>query len=233
MSVEHIEFSLVHGAEGDFPVPYPANKDIPEWFRAMPVEAETEGVMSGTVKNCPPFLEALTCGYIIPLAADMTLSLDKDGRLHGQGPSFHDEALGVARSSRMIQSHKPVQVKGSPLENFPVLKIFNPWLLRTSPGYSTLFMAPLNRFQMNLYPLGGLVETDVFYREVSFTSVLTIPRGTTMSFPRGMPYVQAIPIKRDEFHSEVVPLDVNEYKAVLTSHSSLHFHKLIPTEHSI
>jgi hypothetical protein len=68
---------------------------------------------------------------------------------------------------------------------------------------------------MNLYPLGGLVETDVFYREVSFTSVLTIPRGTTMSFPRGMPYVQAIPIKRDEFHSEVVPLDVNEYKAVL------------------
>jgi hypothetical protein len=218
MSVERIEFSLICGAEGDFPTPYPANKDVPDWYKAMPVEVEAEGVTEGSVKNCPPFLEALTCGYIVPLADDMAITLDKDGRLYGQSPSFRDDTI-VPRSSHMFQAHKPVQVKGSPMENFPILKIFNPWLIRTSPGYSTLFMAPLNRFQMSLYPLAGLVETDAFYREVSFTSVLTIARGTTVKFPRGMPFVQAIPIKRDEFQSGVVPLDAIEYKDVV--HNSL------------
>ena len=71
MSVERIEFSLVHGTEDMFPRPYPANKDIPDWYKAMPVEAEAHGAKGGTVKNCPPFLEAMTCGYILPLAADI------------------------------------------------------------------------------------------------------------------------------------------------------------------
>lgn len=164
MSAERIEFILSLDTGEEFPRPYPASKEIPEWYKSMPAECEWQGVKAGTVKNCPPFLEALTCGYMIPLVADITLARDKTGEFHGQGPVFHDRRNfgGIAKSTYMIQAHRSIQVQGSPIEQFPIVKVYNPWLIRTSPGYSTLFMAPLNRFQNYLSPLAGLVERTCY-----------------------------------------------------------------------
>jgi hypothetical protein len=72
----------------------------------------------------------------------------------------------------------------------------------------------LNRFQMPLFPLAGLVETDIFYREVNFPAVLTIAPGMSLTLPRGTPLVQVIPIRRDEFQSEFVPPDLEKYNAM-------------------
>jgi hypothetical protein len=226
MAAERIEFSLVvHAKEDTFPRPYPANRDVPEWFKAMPTETQVQGtdapgadapgmdgpgMTTGTVKNCPPFIEAITCGYIIPLAADISLSLDSAGVFHGAGRTGFDPA--ISRYADIVQIHKAAQVKGAPFENCPVVKILNPWLIRTPPGCSALFLPPLNRFQMPLYPLAGLVETDIFYREVNFPAVLMIPPGTTLTLRKGTPFVQVIPIKRDEYQSEFVPLDVETYR---------------------
>src|SRR5262249_52348797 len=107
--------------------------------------------------------------------------------------------------------HVPSQVKGAPFERFPIVKILNPWLIRTPAGYSTLFQPLINRFELPLVPLAGLVEIDVFYREVNFPCVLSIRAGTSVRLARGTPLVQAIPIKRDEFRSEIVPADVEKY----------------------
>jgi hypothetical protein len=212
MSVERIEFSMCLQTAYDLPRPFPANKEIPEWYKTMPAEVDGEGGPTETVKGCPPFLEAMTCGYIIPLVADITLSRDQNGVFHGEGPTFHDRG-DFCRP--LVTSHKPVQVRGSPVEQFPMVKIFNPWLIRTSPGYSALFLAPQNRFQRFLYPVAGLVETDLFYREVNAPSVLTIPPGSSVKLPRGMPLMQVIPIKRDEFQSDFVPLDVAKYEEIM------------------
>lgn len=206
MTVERIEFSLVRGEEGLFPCPYPANKEIPEWFRDMPTEAP--GVKTGTVKNCPPFIEAMTCGYIIPLAGDLRLAVDHAGVFRGHGSTYFG-AEGGWRD--LVQPHEASQSKGAPFGNVPILKIFNPWLMRTPPGYSTLFLQPVNRYQMAFFPLAGLVETDLFYREVNFPCVLAIRPGTSFTVPKGTPLVQAIPVRRDEFQSEFVPLDRQEY----------------------
>jgi hypothetical protein len=208
MTVERIEFTMCLQTAYDLPRPFPAHKEIPEWYKEMPADAE----VGGTVKRCPPFLEAMTCGYIIPLVADITLARDQTGAFHGEGPVFHDRG-DFCRP--LVQSHNPVQVRGSPVEQFPMVKLFNPWLIRTSPGYSALFLAPQNRFQKFFYPVAGLVETDLFYREVNVPGVLTLPPGTHVKLPRGMPLVQVIPIKRDEFQSEFVPLDVDKYEEVM------------------
>src|SRR5271165_5808322 len=177
---QRIEFSLVHGSEDVFPRPYPANREIPQWFRDMPTESHSPGGLTRTLKNCPPFLEAITCGYIIPLVADIRIGVDAAGGFQGDGKFAYGD---------IVQAHAAAQQKGSPFENLPVLKILNPWLIRTPPGYSTLFLPPINRFHMPLVPLAGLVETDLFYREVNFPSILTLQRGTRVTLPRGTPLV--------------------------------------------
>jgi hypothetical protein len=201
----HIEFSLVHGSEDAFPRPYPANREIPDWFRAMPAEVNISGSTTRTLKNCPPLLEAMTCGYIIPLVADILVGVDAAGRFQG---------TGKCQYGNILAEHSAPQQKGSPFENMPVLKILNPWLLRTPPGYSTLFLAPLNRFHMPLFPLAGLVETDIFYREVNFPSILIMRPGTRLTLPRGTPLVQVIPIKREEFQCDFVAPDLDKYNAM-------------------
>ncbi len=202
MNVERIEFSLVplwdERYADVFPRPYPALKEIPDWYRAVPEDQAPEPKRS--VKHCMPFLEAMTCGYILPLAADIELTLDPAGVLHCQ--SQRVEILDV---------HNPVQFQGAPFQNFPVVKITNPWLMRTPPGYSTLFVPLLNRFGMPLVPLAGVVETDLFYREVNFPALLTLRRGGKLSLPAGTPLVQAIPIKRDDFQSEMTLPEKDKY----------------------
>lgn len=200
MSKLQIEFSLIPlvSAHAErYPPPYPASKEVPEWLKAMPVVGEKQPErMLKSVKSCPPFLEAMTCGYIIPLAADIKLTVDREGQFRGE-----------ASDVDILRFHFAGQVQGAPFERFPVVKILSPWLMRTPPGYSTMFLPLVNRFETRLIPLAGLVETDLFYRNVNFPAVLTIAPGTTLALPKGTPLVQVIPIKRDEFHAAVVPAD--------------------------
>ncbi len=202
-----IEFSLVPMVEANadwFPKPYPANKDVPEWFRTMPTEVEApRTAIRRTVKNCTPFVEALTCGYIIPLAADIKVGRDASGAFFGE-----------SRDVEIVHFHPANQVKGAPFEHLPIVKILNPWMIRTPPGFSTLFLPPLNRFHMPLIPLSGLVETDNFYREVNFPALLTVQPGTHIELAKGTPIVQVIPIRRDEFQSIFTRTDAEKYDAI-------------------
>ncbi|HYV37469.1 MAG TPA: DUF6065 family protein [Gemmataceae bacterium] len=205
MTVERIQFAPVFGADADFPPPYPAHRVMPNWYKEMPAENYAPGMQppgegTRTVKNCIPFLDAMTCGYIIPLAVDLKVTIGANG-----------EFVGDAYPRNLVDVHTPQQVPGAPFENNYLLKFVNPWLIQTPPGYSTLFLPLLNRFQPGLMPLAGLVETDLFYRAVNFPTIVTVQPGTTFTWPRGTPLVQALPVKRAEFHSEFVPLNVEKY----------------------
>jgi Family of unknown function (DUF6065) len=207
MTVELIKFSLVRGKEGDFPRPYPASREIPDWYKSMSGENEATGMQGKleqfrTVKNCLPFLDAMTCGYIIPLAVNLKITVHATG------------FFGEVDPPNLVHMHLAGQVPGAPFENNHVLKFINPWLIQTPPGYSTLFLPPLNRFQLPILPLTGLVDTDRFYQEVNFPTLLTVPPGNTLVLERGTPFVQAIPIKRAEFQSEFVPVDVEKLNEV-------------------
>jgi len=48
---------------------------LPDWFKAMPSQAfnEVNYLVGDTVKRCPPFIDAMTYGFIIPLPCDVTV----------------------------------------------------------------------------------------------------------------------------------------------------------------
>jgi hypothetical protein len=155
-----------------------------------------------TVKQCPPFLEAMTCGYIIPLAGDITFTMEESG------------SLSFTSKGDLVDAQHHLQVRGSPIQKSLIVKFNNPWVVRTPAGYSTLFVSPLNQYRMPFQVLAGLVETDTYYRQVHFPSICLMRRGQSVTLKRGTPLAQAIPIRREEWQSQVLTSDLDARRRI-------------------
>jgi len=148
------------------------------------------GLDSGTLKRCPPFLDAMVTGWIIPLVADVELKVNED-------------ASGVSYSWQfdqpMIENHNPDQVSNSkcpaPHKDQPPMKWMNYWGIKCPPGYSLLFMPPLNRPDPRFTVFSGLVDADGYGEFINFPFVWNEPNFHGI-IPAGTPLVQVIPVKR-------------------------------------
>ena len=62
------------------PRPIPARAALPDWLREMPRTAHSDlhGQDVRTVKQCPPFIDAMCHGVVMPLPCDITV---QQGRL--------------------------------------------------------------------------------------------------------------------------------------------------------
>lgn len=191
-----IRFHATPANRANSPHPYPASRGVPQWLRRTPMDLEKENW--STVKRCAPFLEAMTAGYIIPLAEDCSIVRDSDGRMHAT--SEHQIVVG----------HGANQYAESPFSHQPVAKFINPWLVVTEPGYSTLFIAPINRWEIPFFPLSGVVETDTYYNHINFPAICTMAPGTKFQLPKGTPVIQAIPFRREQWKLEIGDLDATK-----------------------
>src|SRR3954468_24477000 len=127
-----IEFHAV--GHQRFPPPYPASRNIPDWYKNLAAEFTTndpQDPTQPTIKRCPPFLEALSSGYIIPLADDIQFTTDARGNLN------------FACKNDIVHTHNPGQYKGTPFGSAVLVKFINLWIIRTPPGYSTLLVQPM------------------------------------------------------------------------------------------
>jgi Family of unknown function (DUF6065) len=170
--------------------PFPAKAYLPEWFRKLrPVDDQELSVSSNgqTVKRCMPFLDAMTLGWIIPLAASVRLQVADDGKTVEYGWHF---------DRPMVSDHQPHQIAGHPAQPRPPRKFHNYWTIRTPPGWSCLFTAPLNRAHPAIEIVAGVVDTDRYASLINFPFLVTGPDGI-YTLEKGMPLVQVIPFRRD------------------------------------
>jgi hypothetical protein len=193
MSGSVIEFHTNPDFVDVFPKPYPASRAVPDWLKRMPTASGDPD--ADTLKHCQPFLDAMTGGYIIPFPADMRISLSqKDGNT-----SIHLDML--SHGAPMVDAHPAQQFPGAPFAGRPVLKFINPWTVKTAPGYSCLFMAPVNRLDAPFHPLTGMVDTDLYYGQINFPCVCLMPFDIPVEVKAGTPMVQLIPFKRETWRS--------------------------------
>ncbi|WP_433294504.1 DUF6065 family protein [Pseudonocardia sp. CA-142604] len=170
--------------------PVPARTVLPGWLRRLPgvdperLSATNDGL---TVKRCMPFLDALGAGWILPLAATVRLEISDGGRTVNAGWEFDRE---------MVSTHAPFQVAGNPFEPRPPMKFHNHWTIRTAPGWSCLFLPPLNRPNDVVQLFAGLVDTDVYTAPVNLPFIATGADGVH-TLPKGTPLVQVVPFRRD------------------------------------
>ena len=62
----------------------------------------------------------------------------------------------------------------------------------------------MNQFELSYIPLCGLVDSDVYDGVVNFPFIVpALDEGTQVMIPAGSPFVQIIPVKRDEWNEEI------------------------------
>jgi hypothetical protein len=172
-----------------------ARHALPEWLRAMPRTAysDTHGQDIRTVKQCPPFVDAMAHGFIIPLPCDISVN---DGVLSWD---WDYPALSVESHPRSpISFHVPAQVTGTPFFNpdAAIVKFNSFWTIELEPGFSLFATHPVNRADLPFRLLTGLVDCDRFTDVgVLFPAVWANPEFEGV-LPRGTPVAQCFPVAR-------------------------------------
>lgn len=185
-----IEFLCRPEDEGVIAPPVPAVQHLPDWFRKIPAIDQNEvtpGNNGLTVKRCMPFLDAMSSGWIIPLAAEVRLEIKDGGKIVNAGWEF---------DRTMVSNHGAHQVAGNPKQPSPPCKFHNYWSVRTSPGWSCLFVPPVNRPAQPFECVAGLVDTDTYVADIHFPFFAHAPDGV-YTIEKGTPLVQVIPVRRE------------------------------------
>jgi hypothetical protein len=185
-----VQFLCAPEDDGVIAPPVPAKGMLPDWFRKLPaVDRGKHGTDDTglTVKRCMPFLDAMTAGFILPLAATVRLEIKDEGRTVTAGWDF---------DKTMVSNHGAHQVTGHPSLPTPPCKFHNYWSIRTPAGWSCLFVPPLNRSNPVFEPVAGIVDTDTYTAPIHFPFFARAADGL-YELERGSPLVQVIPFRRD------------------------------------
>jgi len=172
-----------------WPHPQPASRVIPEEYKKLKRHAKGN-LHSPTVKTCMPFLDSMSMGYIIPFDQDYLVdpvendfSVTPANREHGEF-GFHN------------QTQLPEKWHKTTGENAG--KFMNKWLIKTPPGYSCLFIHPMNRLEERFKIIEGVVDTDNYVNIINFPFILK-KRDKQFLIKKGEPMVQVVPFKRESF----------------------------------
>ena len=175
----------------------PAKNHIPAWYKKIPKWPDNkiytiEKGISQTVKQCVPFLDSLTSGYMVALPNDLYVINDN----------------GVPLITWKYADFPP-QLRGTPADlnlvpsgHYPLEFTWQSAIAMTIPlGYSMLFTHPLNRYDLPFTTLSGIVDGGLilnprgkipFYIKDGFEGII----------PQGTPILQIIPFTQKNWVSK-------------------------------
>ena len=172
----------------------PAKNHIPEWYKKIPKWKNNEMFEVGrgfniTVKQCMPFLDSLTSGYMIVLSNDLYVKNDNGVPLITWRESDFPPILRQELSSFDLV----------PTGHHPTEFVWQSGVANTIPiGYSLLFTHPLNRHDLPFTTLSGIVDGGLvmnpkgqipFFVKENFEGII----------PQGTPIIQMIPYRQENW----------------------------------
>lgn len=175
----------------------PAKANIPEWYKKIPKWKDNEifsknNTFNSTVKQCMPFLETLTAGYVVKLPIDLYVKNHdgipflawKGGDLDRYTPSWRE---GISDSSIV------------PPECFPLEYTwkFN-CSFKVPEQYSMLITHPLNRNDLPFRTVSGIVDGN-FALQPDGNLPFYIKRNFEGIIPQGTPIAQVIPFYNQDW----------------------------------
>ena len=177
------------------PRPIPAKAALPDWLRQMAPRAPSAVHQRSirTVKQCPPFVDAMAHGFMVLLPCDVNVD---NGQFSWDWPL---PALAVHGHPRApLSFHVPEQIAGSPLAHGrqSAIKFNSFWTIELDAGWALMAVHPINRDDLPFRLVTGLVDADRFNAVgINFPALWTEP-GFSGVLPRGTPVAQCYPVPR-------------------------------------
>jgi hypothetical protein len=172
-----------------WPHPKPASRFVPDEYKKLD-RFYNNNMHDPTVKTCVPFLDSLRMGYIVPFDQDYLID-----------PAGDDFSITPAnREEQDVGFHNKVQLPADwhKASGANAGKFMNKWIIKTPPGYSCLFIHPMNRAEERFKIIEGVVDTDNYINTVNFPFIL-LKRDEQFIIKKGEPMVQVIPFKRESY----------------------------------
>lgn len=150
-----------------------------------------------TVKQCPPFVDAMTHGFMILLPCDVSV---KKGKFSWNWNAPDPKAKNHPRAP--LSFHVPEQIFGSALakQEAPpraAIKFNSFWTVELEAGWSLFAIHPANREDLPFRTVTGMVDCDSFHDAgINFPAIWTEP-DFEGSLPKGLPVAQCILVRRD------------------------------------
>jgi hypothetical protein len=204
------------------PRPVYARGMLPDWLRAMPAKAHSDIHRREirTVKQCPPFVDAMAYGVSILLPCDVTVdrgSFSWAWNIPEPSTSGHPRAP--------LSFHVAAQFPDAPLarDGQAAIKFNSFWTIELEPGWSLFATHPVNRDDLPFRTITGLVDADRFHDGgINFPTVWTQPEFSGL-LPKGTPVAQVFAVPRaaaklefecfDEAHQQAYEKTVAEVLA--------------------
>lgn len=192
--------------EGLLPHPIPARRGLPDWLKRMAMSAHDAdlGFDVRTVKQCPPFVDAMSTGFLMPLAAD----------LHVHGGTFDwSWSPGATTSGSFSRSpigvHTNSQAAGTPLFDADALivKFMNFWTIELPEGWSMICTHPFNRADLPFRTLTGVVDADAYSHGLIHFPAQWTDADFDGVLPAGTPVAQCVPVPRQPLDLVCEPLE--------------------------
>jgi hypothetical protein len=177
------------------PRPVPARTALPDWLRAMPAKAHSEihGREIRTVKQCPPFVDAMAYGVVILLPCD--LAVDR-GAFSWDWDIPEPATAGHPRAP--LSFHVAAQLADAPfaMGTQAAIKFNSFWTIELEAGWSLFATHPVNRDDLPFRLVSGLVDADRFHDGgINFPAIWTQPEFSGV-VPKGTPVAQCFAVPR-------------------------------------
>ncbi len=171
---------------------------LPEWYKKSKKYStftHSSGKIgkSSTYKNCVPFFDAMSCGYVYQTLTDIHIEIIDDMPVL----TYDDKKFSEWINDRP-EIHS-LDVSDQYYRKF--YSWTHPWCMETPKNFSSLIVHPLNRIDLPFYTFSGLIDSDNFVSNGNMPFV--IRKGFSGTIPAGTPFAQIIPLKREDWESEI------------------------------
>lgn len=183
-------------------LPVPSKTEIPNWFaKASKYWKNMDGSYiidhlgerGLGFKSCPALLDSFSIGYLLKTPCDLAF-YEKNGDIHVETPKGFEEFC--ARREEMPEFVVPHGYRKTHFHWWPN------WSIETPEGYSLLVINPLNRFDLPFLTTNGIIDSDMY--TISGLIPFFLKDNFVGLVPKGTPYAQVIPFKREDWKMEPI-----------------------------
>lgn len=191
---------------GILPPPIPAREAMPAWLKDMAprMDSPLHARPVRTLKQCPPFVDAMRHGFMVLLPCDVQVS---GGRFSWNWDCPPTSVGNMPRSPLSFHVHE--QLAGSPQGRAgqAAIKFNSFWTIELPPGWSLYCTHPANRDDLPFRLLSGVVDSDRFFDAgINFPATWT-DSSFEGTLPKGTPVAQCFPVPRESLTLDCQPFD--------------------------